>query len=124
MCQWCCDARAGDPAAPAPLCVLGALCAIINSLSQLSGLRVVPRSLVFRYKGRQADPATVGLALSARTILTGRVVQQGDVLNIQAELVDTHTRVTVVGESSSVRARTTLWPCSRRSRGKSRKRSG
>ena len=52
---------------------------IINSLSQLAGLRVVPRSLVFRYKGLQADPATVGLALNARTILTGRVVQQGDV---------------------------------------------
>ena len=38
---------------------------IINSLSQLGGLRVVPRSLVFRYKGLQADPATVGLALNA-----------------------------------------------------------
>jgi TolB-like protein len=58
---------------------------IINSLSQLSGLRVVPRSLVFRYKGLQSDPATVGLALNARTILTGRVVPARDVLNIQAE---------------------------------------
>jgi serine/threonine protein kinase len=71
---------------------------IINSLSQLSGLRVVPRSLVFRYKGLQADPATVGLALSARTILTGRVVRQGDVLNIQAELVDTQTESQLWGE--------------------------
>ena len=71
---------------------------IINSLSQLSGLRVVPRSLVFRYKGLQADPATVGLALNARTILTGRVVQQGDVLNIQAELVDTVTEAQLWGE--------------------------
>jgi serine/threonine protein kinase len=66
---------------------------IINSLSQLSGLRVVPRSLVFRYKGLQADPATIGLALNARTLLTGRVVRQGEMLNIQAELVDT------IGES-------------------------
>ena len=49
---------------------------IINSLSQLAGLRVVPRSLAFRYKGLQADPATVGLALNARTILTGRVVSR------------------------------------------------
>jgi serine/threonine protein kinase/Tfp pilus assembly protein PilF len=71
---------------------------IINSLSQLSGLRVVPRSLVFRYKGLQADPATIGLALNARTILTGRVVQQGDVLNIQAELVDTATESQLWGE--------------------------
>ena len=71
---------------------------IINSLSQLGGLRVVPRSLVFRYKGLQADPSTVGLALNARTILTGRVLQQGDFLNIQAELVDTHTESQLWGE--------------------------
>ena len=71
---------------------------IINSLSQLAALRVVPRSLVFRYKGLQADPATVGLALNARTILTGRVVQHGDVLSIQAELVDTANESQLWGE--------------------------
>jgi serine/threonine protein kinase len=71
---------------------------IINSLSQINTLRVVPRSLVFRYKGLQADPATVGLALNARTILTGRVLQQGDILNIQAELVDTVTESQLWGE--------------------------
>ncbi len=71
---------------------------IINSLSQLAGVRVVPRSLAFRYKGLQADPATVGLALNARTILTGRVIQQGDVLNIQAELVDTQTESQLWGD--------------------------
>jgi eukaryotic-like serine/threonine-protein kinase len=71
---------------------------IINSLSQLPGLRVVPRSLVFRYKGLQADPATVGLALNARTILTGRVVQRDNVLNIQVELVDTLNESQLWGE--------------------------
>ncbi|PYR79904.1 MAG: hypothetical protein DMF86_02275 [Acidobacteria bacterium] len=71
---------------------------IINSLSQLSGLRVVPRSLAFRYKGLQADPATIGLALNARSLLTGRVVQQGEHLNIQAELVDTVTEAQLWGE--------------------------
>jgi serine/threonine-protein kinase len=71
---------------------------IINSLSQLAGLRVVPRSLVFRYKGLQSDPATVGLALNARTILTGRVLQHDDVLNIQAELVDTSNESQLWGE--------------------------
>jgi serine/threonine protein kinase len=71
---------------------------IINSLSQLSGVRVIPRSLAFRYKGLQADPSTVGLALNARTILTGRVAQYGDVLNIQAELVDTRTESQLWGE--------------------------
>jgi len=72
---------------------------IINSVSQLGGgLRVVPRSLVFRYKGLQADPSTVGLALNARTILTGRVSQQGEFLSIQAELVDTSTESQLWGE--------------------------
>jgi eukaryotic-like serine/threonine-protein kinase len=71
---------------------------IINSLSQLTGLRVVPRGLVFRYKGLQADPATVGLALNARTILTGRVLIQGSTLNIQAELVDTVTESQLWGD--------------------------
>jgi TolB-like protein len=71
---------------------------IINSLSQLGGLRVVPRSLVFRYQGLQADPGTIGLALNARTILTGRVSQQGEYLSIQAELVDTATESQIWGE--------------------------
>lgn len=71
---------------------------IINSLSQLPGLRVLPRSLVFRYKGQATDPAAVGLALNARTILTGHVAQQGDLLLIQAELVDTVTETQLWGE--------------------------
>jgi eukaryotic-like serine/threonine-protein kinase len=71
---------------------------IINSVSQLAGLRVVPRSLVFRYKGLQADPSTIGVALNARTILTGRISQQGEYLTIQAELVDTATESQLWGE--------------------------
>jgi TolB-like protein/Tfp pilus assembly protein PilF len=61
---------------------------LINNLSQLPKLRVLPRSLVFGYKGRAMDPRKVGEDLHVRAILTGRVVQRGDSLNIQAELVD------------------------------------
>ena len=71
---------------------------IINSLSQLENVRVVPRSVVFRYKGMQVDPATVGAALNVKTILTGRVTQHDDVLTIQAELVDTATESQLWGE--------------------------
>jgi eukaryotic-like serine/threonine-protein kinase len=71
---------------------------IINSLSQLPSLRVVPRSLAFRYKGLQLDPGQIGNALSVRTILTGRVIQLGDVIDIQAELVDTVNEVQLWGE--------------------------
>ena len=61
---------------------------LINSFSQLPALRVVPRSTVFRYKGRELDLQKVGRELAVRSVLTGRVVQRGDALNIQAELVD------------------------------------
>ncbi len=61
---------------------------LINNLSQLPKLRVVPRSLVFAYKGKEMDPRKVGQDLHVRAILTGRVVQRGDGLHIQTELVD------------------------------------
>ncbi len=61
---------------------------LINSLSQLPNLRVVPRSLVFRYKGKEIDPQKAGKDLNVRAVLTGRVVQRGDTLSIQTELVD------------------------------------
>jgi TolB-like protein/Tfp pilus assembly protein PilF len=61
---------------------------LINNLSQLPKLRVVPRSLVFSYKGKEMDPRKLGQDLHVRAILTGRVVHRGDSLNIQTELVD------------------------------------
>jgi eukaryotic-like serine/threonine-protein kinase len=61
---------------------------LINSFSQLPGLRVVPRSLAFSYKAREVDPRKVGRDLNVRAVLMGRVVQRGDGLNVQAELVD------------------------------------
>jgi serine/threonine protein kinase/tetratricopeptide (TPR) repeat protein len=71
---------------------------IINGLSQLPRLRVVPRSTVFRYKGRQIDVTSAGLALNVNTLVMGRVVQHGDVLNIQAELVDVATESQLWGD--------------------------
>ena len=61
---------------------------IINSLSRLSQLRVAARSTVFRYKGRDEDPQKVGRELKVRAVVSGKVVQRGDALLIQADLVD------------------------------------
>lgn len=61
---------------------------IINSLSQLPKLRVVPRSTVFRYKGREIDPQAVGRELGVRAVLVGRALQLGDMLVIKTELID------------------------------------
>jgi serine/threonine-protein kinase len=61
---------------------------IIDNLSQLSKLRVMARSTVFRYKGRQDDPIAIGRELNVRAILTGRVRHLGEHLVVKAELVD------------------------------------
>ncbi len=74
---------------------------LINSLSRLPRLRMVPRSIVFRYKGREFDPQTIGRELDVRAVLTGRVTQRGDSLNIQAELVDVATRSQLWGQQYS-----------------------
>ena len=74
---------------------------LINSLSQLPNLKVIARSSVFRYKGREIDPQTVGRELGVRAVLTGRVVQMGDQLIIQTELVDVDTQTRLWGEKYS-----------------------
>jgi TolB-like protein/Tfp pilus assembly protein PilF len=61
---------------------------IINNLSQLPRLRVVPRNSAFRYKGREVDPPTIRRDLGVRAMVTGRVMQRGEKLVISAELVD------------------------------------
>jgi TolB-like protein len=71
---------------------------IINMLSQLPSLRVAPRTAVFRYKGLAVDPGAAALALNARTLLTGRIVPRGEMLSIQAELVDAATESQIWGE--------------------------
>jgi serine/threonine protein kinase/Tfp pilus assembly protein PilF len=71
---------------------------LINTLSELDGLRVAPRTLVARYKGQTVDPRTAGRALKVRALVTGRVSQRGDTLNIQAELVDVNKMSQIWGE--------------------------
>src|SRR5438034_5172545 len=61
---------------------------IINSLSQLPQLRVMARSTVFSYKGKDVDPRKVGNDLGVGAVLMGRLIQQGDNLAIRTELVN------------------------------------
>jgi serine/threonine-protein kinase len=60
---------------------------IIGSLSQLSQLKVMARSTVFRYKGKDVDPQQVGRELGVQAVLLGRLIQQGDNLTVRAEMV-------------------------------------
>jgi eukaryotic-like serine/threonine-protein kinase len=71
---------------------------IINSLAQLPQLRVIPRSTVFRYKGRKVDPEEIGKELGVRAVLTGRILQIGDSLIVKTELVDVGRQTQLWGE--------------------------
>ncbi|MGH7935996.1 MAG: protein kinase domain-containing protein, partial [Chthoniobacterales bacterium] len=65
--------------------------ALINSLTELQQLRVIPRSTAFRYRRRHIDPRQIGRELQVKAVLTGRVRQMQDALSIQVDLVDTAT---------------------------------
>jgi serine/threonine-protein kinase len=61
---------------------------IINNLTQLPNLKVIARSTVFRYKGKETDPFVVGKELGVRAVLTGRIMQIDDTMLISTELTD------------------------------------
>jgi serine/threonine protein kinase/tetratricopeptide (TPR) repeat protein len=71
--------------------------ALINSLSELQQLRVIARPMAFRYKQKDVDPRQVGRELGVAAVLTGKVRQVQDALNVQADLVDTVTGAEIWG---------------------------
>lgn len=71
---------------------------LINSLTQIQQLKVIARNTAFRYKGKDVDAEQIGKDLGVRAVLTGRVRQVGDRLNIQVDLVDAVTGAQLWGE--------------------------
>ncbi len=74
---------------------------IINGLSRLPKVRVVPRGVVFRLKGRGVDAFTAASELGVRAIVSGRVLQHKDTLIVKAELVDVVRQNQLWGDSYS-----------------------
>ncbi len=64
---------------------------LINSLSGIPNLSVKARASVFRYKGKEFDPRKVASDLDVQTILIGRVVQRGEQLTLNLELIEAQT---------------------------------
>jgi serine/threonine protein kinase/Tfp pilus assembly protein PilF len=62
---------------------------LISSLSQLPDTKVMARSTVFKFKGKEDDPRQIGQSLQVSAVLMGRVTQHGDELGIDADLVNT-----------------------------------
>jgi len=71
---------------------------LIYRLSQLPDLKVSPTSSVFRYKGKETDPQVVAGELGVDSVMTGRIIQRGDSLNISVNLVDTRRGKSLWGE--------------------------
>jgi TolB-like protein len=71
---------------------------LMNAFSHIARLRVVPRSLVARYKGRDIDPQVIGRELDARMLLSGKVVERSGRLSVQVELVDATANKQLWGE--------------------------
>jgi TolB-like protein/DNA-binding winged helix-turn-helix (wHTH) protein/Tfp pilus assembly protein PilF len=71
---------------------------LINDLSEVSGLKVMSRGSVFRYKGQNTDAKKIAEALGVRDLLTGRVTQRGGDLSVSVELVDGRDNSHIWGE--------------------------
>lgn len=70
---------------------------IIHNLSQLPQLKVMALSTVKRHSGSD-DVRQVGRDLNVRAVLTGKIVQRGQTLIVQAELVDVEQGTALWGE--------------------------
>ncbi|HJZ80858.1 MAG TPA: protein kinase [Pyrinomonadaceae bacterium] len=70
----------------------------INSLTQVPNLKVIARTTVFRYKGKEIDPFKAGQEMGVRAVLTGRLQQRGDDLIVSAELLDLRDNKQIWGE--------------------------
>lgn len=62
---------------------------LISTLSQLPGMKVMARSTVFRFKGKEDDPQKIGQQLQVSAVLTGRILQHQDHVAVEADLVNT-----------------------------------
>jgi eukaryotic-like serine/threonine-protein kinase len=74
---------------------------VTDALSQLPGLRVMSSSAVMRYSGKTPDPQKVGSDLKVDAVLTGKIEQSGDMLSVDAELVNAADDSQIWGEQIS-----------------------
>jgi serine/threonine protein kinase/Flp pilus assembly protein TadD len=72
---------------------------LIDNLSQLPRLTVMSRNSVLRYRGKEIDAQTAGHTLKVQAVLAGRVIQRGNDLSIDAELVNVENNSHIWGAS-------------------------
>jgi serine/threonine protein kinase len=70
---------------------------LIASLTHVPDLKVKSRNSVFRYKGKDVDVQKVGKELTVDALLTGRVVQRGDTIQVSADLTNVQDNTEIWG---------------------------
>jgi TolB-like protein len=71
---------------------------LIASLAHVPQLKVKSRNSVFRYKGKDVDVQKVGKELTVDALLTGRVSQHGERIQVSAELINVQDNTEIWGE--------------------------
>ena len=81
---------------------------LINRLSQLPQLKVIARSSAFKYKGKEIDVGEIAKTLGVQAIVTGRVTQIGDDLQISVELINAVDNTRIWGDTYNRKAAAAL----------------
>ena len=84
---------------------------INNSLARLPGLKVIPHSVAFHYKGKAMDVQKVGDALGVQSVLTGRVAQRVATILPLASNSTTFVTANSCGASSTTASWPICWRC-------------
>jgi TolB-like protein len=71
---------------------------LIASLAHLPHLKVKSRNSVFGYNGKEVDVRKVGKDLTVDVLITGRVVQRRDMIQVTAELTNVQDNTEIWGE--------------------------
>ncbi len=71
---------------------------LITSLAHVPQLKVKSRNSVFRYKGKEVDVQKVGNELTVDALLTGRVIQRGDTVQVSVDLTGVRDNTEIWGE--------------------------
>ncbi len=71
---------------------------LIASLAHVPDLKVKSRNSVFRYKGKDVDLQQVGKSLAVDALLTGRVTQHGDTVQVSTDLTSVQDNTEIWGE--------------------------
>ena len=74
--------------APNTYLVDGLVEGVINGLTRMPALRVMPRASSIQFKGAKGDPVAAGRALDVAAVVTGSLSGGSDGVRLQVELVD------------------------------------